>query len=349
MNYYNPATNMPPAKCVYCHIYPKKWDGTKYRYHAYCSKACADHALGRTQDNTNNQVPVIPDTKNAPGDCDQCHALPRRWDDQTQQYDPYCSKTCAQAAKRLQLIQMAPSVSNNCIHCGVKPRYGNQPYCGKTCAQAAAQPTSPIAVSNLCIQCGVRPKDNGHAYCGRNCVQAARRSPAQTRAQARTRAPPPFSPISPRGTRPRILFYDHADPYYGFTNFSAHSVIYKGKEYPTSEHLYQAFKFLSRRPDIAEEIRTISTSPRKAFEKARVYKAEQHPNWLNMNIEKMDVVLWHKFTQHEDLKRELLGTGDAELVENSVIDPFWGIGKNHQGRNELGKALERLRTQLRTA
>lgn len=29
----------------------------------------------------------------------------------------------------------------------------------------------------------------------------------------------------------------------------------------------------------------------------------------------MDDVLWHKFTQHEDLKRELLATGDAELVE----------------------------------
>lgn len=29
----------------------------------------------------------------------------------------------------------------------------------------------------------------------------------------------------------------------------------------------------------------------------------------------MDEVLWHKFTQHLDLKAELLGTGDAELVE----------------------------------
>ena len=29
----------------------------------------------------------------------------------------------------------------------------------------------------------------------------------------------------------------------------------------------------------------------------------------------MDTVLFHKFTQHRDLKRELLGTGDAELIE----------------------------------
>ena len=43
-------------------------------------------------------------------------------------------------------------------------------------------------------------------------------------------------------TRQRILFYHKNDPYYGFTNFSPHPVIYKGKEYPTSEHLYQFFK-----------------------------------------------------------------------------------------------------------
>lgn len=36
----------------------------------------------------------------------------------------------------------------------------------------------------------------------------------------------------------------------------------------------------------------------------------------------MDETLWHKFTQHSDLKEELLATGDAELVEvrNCVTD-----------------------------
>lgn len=29
----------------------------------------------------------------------------------------------------------------------------------------------------------------------------------------------------------------------------------------------------------------------------------------------MEEALWHKFTQHADLRAELLGTGDAELIE----------------------------------
>ena len=46
----------------------------------------------------------------------------------------------------------------------------------------------------------------------------------------------------PSSARTRILFYHKNDPYYGFTNFSPHPVIYKGKKYPTSEHLFQSFK-----------------------------------------------------------------------------------------------------------
>ena len=59
---------------------------------------------------------------------------------------------------------------------------------------------------------------------------------------------PNSTPSSPtrrspqRASRPQILFYNKEDPFYGFTNFSAHPVIYKGKRYPTSEHLFQSFK-----------------------------------------------------------------------------------------------------------
>jgi len=42
--------------------------------------------------------------------------------------------------------------------------------------------------------------------------------------------------------RPKILFYNKNDPHYGFTNFSPHPVVYRGKRYPTSEHLFQSLK-----------------------------------------------------------------------------------------------------------
>jgi len=161
---------------------------------------------------------------------------------------------------------------------------------------------------------------------------------------------PPGSPSpSPQKSpqqRPRILFYHKHDPHYGFTNFSNHPVIYKGKKYPTSEHLFQSFKFQEHRPGLAEHIRTCSGRPSVAFSEARRFQPEVRPDWKRVNIEKMDIALELKFTQHEDLKEELLATGDAELVEDSDKDAFWGVGADGKGRNELGKALERLRDKL---
>ncbi|KAG6832650.1 hypothetical protein H0H87_001023 [Tephrocybe sp. NHM501043] len=159
------------------------------------------------------------------------------------------------------------------------------------------------------------------------------------------RSSPPTSPF-PQQQHPRILFYHSHDPYYGFTNFSNHPVVYNGKKYPTSEHLFQSFKFQEHRPDLAEHIRTCSERPSVAFSEARRFQPEVRRDWKEVNIAMMDIVVQLKFEQHDDLRAELLGTGNASLFEDSDKDAFWGVGADWTGRNELGKALERLRTKL---
>jgi len=41
-------------------------------------------------------------------------------------------------------------------------------------------------------------------------------------------------------------------------------------------------------------------------------------------LEKMDIVLYHKFTQHKANRKELLDTGDAELIEVSRANSILG-------------------------
>jgi hypothetical protein len=64
-----------------------------------------------------------------------------------------------------------------------------------------------------------------------------------------------------------------------------------------------------------------------------------------------------KFTQHDDLKRELLSTGNTILVEASSYDQIWGIGKgeredgvedaiNWKGSNLLGFAITTVKQEL---
>ena len=54
-----------------------------------------------------------------------------------------------------------------------------------------------------------------------------------------------------------------------------------------------------------------------------------------------------KFTQHDRLRRLLVDTGHAELVEHTRNDHYWGDGGDGSGRNRLGVLLMRLRDELR--
>lgn len=63
-----------------------------------------------------------------------------------------------------------------------------------------------------------------------------------------------------------------------------------------------------------------------------------------------------KFTQNEHLKKQLLATGDRELVEASPMDRIWGVGfgaknagamRHKWGTNLLGIALMKVRERIR--
>lgn len=144
-----------------------------------------------------------------------------------------------------------------------------------------------------------------------------------------------------------IFFYDKHKPFYEFTNFSPNKVQYEGKVYPTSEHLFQSFKFTGSHRHLAEKIRLCGDNPSTAFNEAQRLKQYVRHDWFNKNIEKMEKAIRCKFEQDDRLKVLLLTTGNAYIVEDSPTDYFWGIGATRTGRNELGEALVRLREEFR--
>jgi ribA/ribD-fused uncharacterized protein len=54
-----------------------------------------------------------------------------------------------------------------------------------------------------------------------------------------------------------------------------------------------------------------------------------------------------KFGQHPDLRKILLDTGDAAIVEHTPKDDYWADGGDGRGRNRLGELLMTLRSELR--
>lgn len=101
-----------------------------------------------------------------------------------------------------------------------------------------------------------------------------------------------------------------------------------------------------------------TNDPKKQKALGKQVKGFNESTW---NQHKFNIVVngnLFKFSQNEDLKKQLLETGDKILVEGSPYDKIWGVGlkwddpkildeKNWQGENLLGKALMEVRTKLR--
>ena len=141
-----------------------------------------------------------------------------------------------------------------------------------------------------------------------------------------------------------IKFYSNAKtPYRVFSNFYPSQVTVDSKTYPTVEHYFQSCKFNDEKHK--EKIRTAAT-PARAKELGRTRATPLRDDWEEIKVDVLYEGLLAKFTQHEDLKKILLDTGNAHLVEDSPTDAFWGCGRSGKGKNVLGFLLMAVRDEI---
>lgn len=128
---------------------------------------------------------------------------------------------------------------------------------------------------------------------------------------------------------------------YFLSNFYSCKVTFNGLTFNNSEAAFQAQKDLNS----ANSFVCLSGYEAKQLGK----KVPLRKDWEEVKEKIMFQVLYAKFTQNEDLKKLLLDTGNATLVEeNSWHDTFWGVDINTgQGENKLGILLMAVRDVLR--
>jgi N-glycosidase YbiA len=120
-----------------------------------------------------------------------------------------------------------------------------------------------------------------------------------------------------------IRFYSVTAEYGELSNFAPYPIKLRGKRWPTSEHFFQAQKFANTRDQ--EELRTAGT-PMIAARMGRDRKRKLRRDWERVKLVVMREAVEAKFRQHDDLRVRLLATGDAELIEHTENDDFWGDG-----------------------
>lgn len=143
-----------------------------------------------------------------------------------------------------------------------------------------------------------------------------------------------------------IYFYGTRDQYGCFSNFSAHGFELDGLYWTTSEHYFQAQKFVGT-PHL-EQIRAAKL-PRDAAKMGRDRKRPLRSDWEQVKDDIMRKAVLKKFETHSDIREVLLATNDEAIVENAASDYYWGCGKDGSGKNMLGKILREVRDILRNA
>lgn len=140
-----------------------------------------------------------------------------------------------------------------------------------------------------------------------------------------------------------IKFYRVNEPYGCFSNFAKYPIVIKGKEWPTSEHYFQAQKFIGTEHE--EEIRN-AISPMIAAQMGRDRSKPLRKDWEEVKDEIMKEAVREKINQHTEIREILLSTGNCILVEHTKNDSYWADGGDGKGKNMLGKILMEVRNSL---
>jgi ribA/ribD-fused uncharacterized protein len=111
---------------------------------------------------------------------------------------------------------------------------------------------------------------------------------------------------------------------------------------PTVEHAFAACKTQNG----LEAVEVLAeTTPGRAKRRGR--KVTLRPSWESEKVMVMLNLVREKFRQNPELAKQLLATGEQELVEgNQWGDTFWGVCSG-KGENMLGKILMQVRKEMR--
>jgi hypothetical protein len=140
-----------------------------------------------------------------------------------------------------------------------------------------------------------------------------------------------------------IYFYSVDGPFGFMSNFYPCEFVARGQLWKSSEHFYQAYKFIDHF-EIFERVRNAKTC-KECYKLAWKFEAFFRKDWKEVKDDIMWEALQNKFQQNPDLFQKLKNTGTCNLVEHALKDFHYGCGIDGSGKNILGKMLMVLRSK----
>lgn len=141
------------------------------------------------------------------------------------------------------------------------------------------------------------------------------------------------------------VFFSRTDPEHLFASYSVHPFDLDGFTWSTVEHYFQALKSQDQQQQgkIAE-----AKTAKQARRLGRSRRRKLREDWSKVKLTVMTRAVYTQARTHDVISEAILATGDADLVNNSQYDYFWGCGRDRRGDNHYGKVLMQVREKLRS-
>jgi len=145
------------------------------------------------------------------------------------------------------------------------------------------------------------------------------------------------------------IIEEFSGDYRFLSNFWPCEIKYKGFTFPSTEHAYQAVKWLcvSNNDQLILDFLGKATTAGKAKRMGRLIPIDAEI-WDNAKVEVMKEITIIKYVEHIELGNLLKSTKNKYIQEgNSWGDVFWGIDlKTGKGKNILGNILMHVRSEI---
>ena len=141
-----------------------------------------------------------------------------------------------------------------------------------------------------------------------------------------------------------IYFYKEFGDLGYLASYSNHGFYKDGKYWPTIEHFYQAHKFLDSN---LRDIIQYAATPKEASKIGRDKNNPLRRHWEYLKLDIMFEAVYRKFITHSDIRNLLLLTNNAEIIEETTKENYWGCGPLYDGNNMFGKILMSVRDLMR--
>lgn len=152
--------------------------------------------------------------------------------------------------------------------------------------------------------------------------------------------------FEPDLTKENAYRFSRFDTEHPLSTCSAHPIVLEDKNWLTCEHYFQAKSV--RSASLAKKIENAATG-RQAHDLAKPWYCRKVADYKKIRRVLMTRALYTKVQMYAEVKEALLASTDELMIETSLYDYYWGIGRDQRGENHIGHIWMEIRKKLQEA